>query len=95
MQDKEYGKEYGKGYGKRFLRARERRRMSQEAVARMVGVGRSQIAHIEAGTSEASLPVFMGLCVQLRVDPLQAYFGFEEAAKINLRNAQSIHAEVR
>ncbi|MGB3026913.1 helix-turn-helix domain-containing protein [Paradevosia shaoguanensis] len=52
-------------FGDRLLEARDEAGLTQENLARKVGVSRPQLANLETGRTDASVPVLIGLAAEL------------------------------
>jgi transcriptional regulator with XRE-family HTH domain len=68
MQDAAQQTEFYRQLGANIRRCRERRKLSQETVARMVGLTRTSLTNIESGRQHPPLHTFCELTEQLGVD---------------------------
>lgn len=58
-------------FGEELRKAREEAGVTQQVLAARAGVTREFVSHLERGTREPSLAVFIRLCESLKVDPPQ------------------------
>lgn len=62
----------------RNLRAeRARRDLTQEALARMSGLGVTQVARMERGETDSGLSKYLRLAAALQLDPVALFYGID------------------
>lgn len=56
-------------FGEELRKVREEAGITQQTLAARAGVTREYVSHLERGTREPSLGVFVRLCAALKIDP--------------------------
>lgn len=79
-------------FRKRIKEGRIKKKYSQEALAKKIGVTQSTVGHIESGYSEISLRKYLLICEVLDIKPFEDELALE--VKKNSINIEKVQKEV-